>query len=368
MNLLLAWGVGEHEDAGRPFLAVAMEPRPDASSLGQLVDAPPPAGDFDFGVRSQRPCFGRGFALEQQCHRSILHIHRLHRAMLLRNGSQELGGASDFLDRGFRVDFRRQGRSYGLVNRRSRMLRGPGEPLADDGVWCAQRPTFQLALNTAAGDIESGARLLVHKWGCIGLAVRYEIQIAACFQDLAFLTEFLDGLPSLSDRSIGGGRARVAVPENDQRSSFFVGILEHRELAQAFEIGNAVSTRAGMVARVNSEDHFIRRQPLVDRAPRRYRVGIQFRWQFRRLVLLEHVISDSLGIVLHHPAPIRHERRPRCELVSLAWPIEGDAGEAGIERAVLVLHHHHAVAPAVEAEIERRLERTGISRVRIVDK
>ena len=42
------------------------------------------------------------------------------------------------------------------------------------------------------------------------------------------------------------------------------------------------------------------------------------------------------------------------ELLALARAVEREAGQAIEERAVLVPHHHHAVAPAVEAIVERR--------------
>src|SRR5262245_28731041 len=86
----------------------------------------------------------------------------------------------------------------------------------------------------------------------------------------------------------------------------------------------------------------------------------------KRLIFVEHVVGHVPGITREPESPIAHKRRQGVQLGALFWTVEGDAGQAGIERAVFVLHDHDAITPTVEGEIIRRRETTGISSVWVV--
>src|SRR5262245_61963548 len=92
-----------------------------------------------------------------------------------------------------------------------------------------------------------------------------------------------------------------------------------------------------------------------------------FRGQLGRPILVEHVIGDGLRITLQPEAPITHEGWYWLEAIPLARTVEGDTAQAGVQRTVLVLHHHDAVSPSIKGEIQRGREAASVASVRIVD-
>src|SRR5262249_20882602 len=62
-----------------------------------------------------------------------------------------------------------------------------------------------------------------------------------------------------------------------------------------------------------------------------------------------------------------HQRRNRLQLAPLLRTVDGRTAQAGIDGAVLVLHGHDAVAPAVEGEVERWLITPRKAGVGVVD-
>src|SRR5262249_50804078 len=71
---------------------------------------------------------------------------------------------------------------------------------------------------------------------------------------------------------------------------------------------------------------------------------------FHGFVFVVHGESDRLRVAFLPEPPVGYQSWLRLKPGSPFGAIEGHAGQAGIERAILALDHHDAVTPAVEAE------------------
>src|SRR5262249_21143177 len=84
------------------------------------------------------------------------------------------------------------------------------------------------------------------------------------------------------------------------------------------------------------------------------------------LVLVVHAKGDRPWIAVDPDAPVAYQRRDGLEPLALARPLDANACQTREDGAVRVLHHHHAVAPAVEGELVRRGEGAGVSGLGVV--
>src|SRR5260221_3551539 len=143
---------------------------------------------------------------------------------------------------------------------------------------------------------------------------------------------------------VGRRGARWRVPENNARLAFGQ-IVDYAGLLQRIE-----GIRSGARSVPNSEDHRISRQARVRWTAALGRVVIGCVGQSDGFVLVVHEVGDGGGIALLPEAPTTQGRWLGLQASAFSRTVKGDAGQARIERAVVALHHHHTVAPAVEPE------------------